>query len=97
MFFVGGGSGFPEVAYKEKLGERAGVVFSSFGGKSEEDEEDKCANDAGPLSQGVPGHYEVVASPEDCWNLSNTTEIIMSIFPADPRHDGSGGDRKSVV
>lgn len=42
-------SGFLEAGYKQELGKRSGVVFSGFGSKSKEDEEDESANDARPL------------------------------------------------
>jgi len=51
-FFGKGGCGFPEMAYKEELGERAGVVFASLGTKSKEDEEDERANDTRPPGEG---------------------------------------------
>lgn len=66
-------------------------MSSSLRSKSKEDEEDERANDTGPLGQHVRNHYTGVASPEDCWNLPNTTEIIMSVFPANPRHDRDVG------
>ena len=50
--FGKGRCGLLETAYKEKIGERAGVVFPSLCGKPEEDEEDKRANDARPLGEG---------------------------------------------
>jgi len=55
-FFVDGGSVFLETAHKEKLGECSGVVFSSLGSKSKEDEEDEGANDARPPGKGVTGY-----------------------------------------
>ena len=78
------------MAYKEELGERAGVVFPSLCSEAKEDKEDERANDTGPPSEGVPGNKEVVGPPHDCRNLSDTAEIIMSVFPADPWHDRGG-------
>lgn len=46
-----GGCGFLETAYKEKIGERAGVVSPSLGGESKEEKEDKRAKDARPLAE----------------------------------------------
>ena len=66
-------------------------MLASLGRKSKEDEEDKRADDARPLGQGVRSRYAAVHSPDDCWNLSDTTEIIVSVFPADPRGDRGGG------
>lgn len=90
-FFAGCGSRVLEAARKENLGEHFGVVLSSLGGKSKEDKEDERANDARPLRQGIRDHYKVVAPPEDRRDLSNTAEMIMSIFPTDPWHNGSAG------
>jgi len=44
-FFVDRRSGLLEAAYKEKLGEGPGVVFSSLCRKPKEKEEDESAND----------------------------------------------------
>jgi len=86
-----GGSGFLEVAHKEKPGECARVMFPGLCGESKEDEEDERANDAGPPGEGVPGHKEMVRPPHHCRNLSDTAEIVMSFLPADPGHDRGGG------
>lgn len=67
-------------------------MLPSLGSKSEEDEENKRANDAGPLGEGYTDHYEVIASPDDCRNLPNTAKIIVGVFPTNPRRDrGCGG------
>ena len=89
--FVMGVSEFLEAAYKEKLGEHAGVLFPGFCSESKEDEKDKCADDPRPPGEGVSGDEEVVCPPHDCRNLSDTAETIVSLFPADPWHDRGGG------
>lgn len=66
-------------------------MFPSLGSKSEEDEENKRANHAGPLGQGVSSHKETAAPPEDCRDLSDATETIMGVFPTDPWHDRGSG------
>ena len=87
-FFVKCGCLLLEPAYDEELGERFRVVSSSLCRKSEEDEEDKSTNDAGPLGKRQADHHQVVASPDDGRYLPDATEMVMSVFPTDPRLDG---------
>ena len=63
-------------------------MFSSLGRKPEKDEENKGANDAGPLGESETNHYEVVTSPDDGRDLPDAVEVVVGIFPADPRRDG---------
>lgn len=63
-------------------------MFSGLGRKSEENEEDKSANDARPPSKVQASYHEVVIPPEDGRDLPDTTEIVMGVFPTDPWRDG---------
>lgn len=90
-FFVGCGGRLLGAACKEKLGEGDGVIFSSLCRKSEENEEDESTNDAGPLGKRQTDHYQVVTLPDDGRYLPDPTEMVMRVFPADPRFDRGRG------
>lgn len=65
-------------------------MFSCLCRKPEEDEENKGADNAGPLRKSETGHYEVITSPEDGRDLPDTIEVVMSVLPTDPWFDGGG-------
>ena len=73
------------------------VILPGLVGKTEEEKEDKGAENNGPAPELQRNHFEVVTTPYQRRNLLDVGEIEMNILPTDVWVEGNTSlDRNAV-